>query len=162
MIIPFEIKFQIVPFWDWNCLEKEILKMSISRFEIFVFEINDFSAIFFNIQKRTKMAKWPNNFISGKPFQKRPNGNHVEWPLTWLISRFLVSDVTNKSLWQLPVELKIYCETFSSLSRGPAECQDQDSKLMNSQSVCEELCNMLKTRWGTQTCKEYWKAGNNR
>ncbi len=32
--------------------------------------------IFVNIQKRQKkMAKWPNHFISGKRFQKRPNGN---------------------------------------------------------------------------------------
>ncbi len=23
-----------------------------------------------------KIPKWPNHFISGKPFQKRPNGNH--------------------------------------------------------------------------------------
>jgi len=28
-----------------------------------------------NIQKGQKMAKWPNLFISGKQFQKRPNGN---------------------------------------------------------------------------------------
>jgi len=31
--------------------------------------------IFVNIQKRPKMAKLPNHFISGKQFQKRPNGN---------------------------------------------------------------------------------------
>jgi hypothetical protein len=34
--------------------------------------------IFVNIQKGQKMAKWPNHFISGKQFQKRPNGN-PEW-----------------------------------------------------------------------------------
>jgi hypothetical protein len=28
---------------------------------------------FVNIQKGQKMAKWPNHFISGKQFQKRPN-----------------------------------------------------------------------------------------
>ncbi len=26
-------------------------------------------------KKAKKMAKWPNHFISGKQFQKRPNGN---------------------------------------------------------------------------------------
>jgi len=31
--------------------------------------------IFVNIKKWPKMAKWPNHFISGKQFQKRPNGN---------------------------------------------------------------------------------------
>jgi len=31
--------------------------------------------LFVNIQKRPKMAKWPNLFISGEQFQKRPNGN---------------------------------------------------------------------------------------
>ena len=29
--------------------------------------------IFVNFQKGQKMAKWPNHFISGKQFQKRPN-----------------------------------------------------------------------------------------
>jgi len=28
-----------------------------------------------NNQKGQKMAKWPNNIISGKQFQKSPNGN---------------------------------------------------------------------------------------
>ena len=35
--------------------------------------------IFFNFQKGQKMAKWPNHFISGKQFQKRPNGNPGKW-----------------------------------------------------------------------------------
>jgi len=36
--------------------------------------------IFVNIkkgQKNGQMAKWPNHFISGKQFQKTPNGNPV-------------------------------------------------------------------------------------
>ncbi len=31
--------------------------------------------IFDSIKKGQKMAKWQNHFISGKQFQKRPNGN---------------------------------------------------------------------------------------
>jgi len=31
------------------------------------------SYIFLNIQRGQKMVKWPNYFISGKQFQKRPN-----------------------------------------------------------------------------------------
>jgi len=34
--------------------------------------------LFVNIKKSPKMAKWPNHFISGKQFQKRPNGNPDE------------------------------------------------------------------------------------
>jgi len=30
-------------------------------------------------KKGQKMTKWPNHFISGKQFQKRPNGNPDEW-----------------------------------------------------------------------------------
>ena len=33
--------------------------------------------IFFNIKKGRKMTRLSNNFITGKPFQKRPNGNHT-------------------------------------------------------------------------------------
>ncbi len=33
-------------------------------------------------KKAKKMAKWPNHFISGKQFQKRPNGNPAEDRLT--------------------------------------------------------------------------------
>jgi hypothetical protein len=31
-----------------------------------------------HLKKAKKMAKWPNHFISGKQFQKRPDGNPAE------------------------------------------------------------------------------------
>jgi hypothetical protein len=39
--------------------------------------------IFVNIQKRPKNTKWPNYFIFGKNFQKRPNGNPDYHNVTW-------------------------------------------------------------------------------
>jgi len=61
---------------------------------------------FFNIQKGQKMAKWSNYFISGKQFQKRPNGNPdsyalFEWPLSPLTSKCNL----NCESWYLLLEL---------------------------------------------------------
>ncbi len=64
--------------------------------------------IFVNIQKRPKMAKWPNHFISGKQFQKRPNKadlafKKAKWQPCFLSLSFFIffPNFPSLSVWHL-------------------------------------------------------------
>jgi hypothetical protein len=53
--------------------------------------------IFINIKKGQKMAKWPSHFISGKQFQKRPNGNPDRISLFTVCYQILVVPLYRKN-----------------------------------------------------------------